>query len=483
MFILKVDIIEGDKMKTFLASIVLMSFGLLSDTFCQPAITTLIPDSVTSSSAVLRATCYPNGLPTEVHFHLDRKPLGICPIEKIYFLPQLIPGDTTPVEISYRVSGLFPNATYHCRAGARYADSVEYVHGDDVLFTTLIDSSTRGFAIPLSFKYGGASGTRWFGVHTLATYCIDAEFGECELPPLPPYPGDDCRFVDPRIVYSFCTGQGLYTDLRHYYSEAQVDTYKIKFQTPNSTVIFSWPNLSNYYKGSVRLVDLFGGLVVNTDMKAKTSDTISTALGELYIIAEGPANLLGANFAYLSNNKIMLNGLYNPNGVQAQGWFEWGLTNSYGNSTPKIDITGTTNVVTFSDSITNLLADTNYHYHAVIQDQNGTIYGIDQSFEVPATPTAAPGLTGFPSTFVLRQNYPNPFNPSTTIEFDLPTASLVTIKVYNILGQEIKTLLKEVQYAGRHSLSFDGTNLTTGVYFYRLTTGTYSSVRKMVLIR
>ncbi|MGD9487778.1 MAG: T9SS type A sorting domain-containing protein [Calditrichaceae bacterium] len=90
---------------------------------------------------------------------------------------------------------------------------------------------------------------------------------------------------------------------------------------------------------------------------------------------------------------------------------------------------------------------------------------------------------GIIKDFVLRQNYPNPFNPETTIEFELKSASGVELSVYNILGQKIATLLDKNMNAGLHKLQFDGKNLPSGLYFYRLKAGTQEFIRKMQLIK
>ncbi|NLI15741.1 MAG: T9SS type A sorting domain-containing protein [candidate division Zixibacteria bacterium] len=93
-----------------------------------------------------------------------------------------------------------------------------------------------------------------------------------------------------------------------------------------------------------------------------------------------------------------------------------------------------------------------------------------------------------PTEFVLEQNYPNPFNPVTQISFELPSAGLITIEVYNILGQSIKTLISEYKNAGRYSIIWDGTNeagqaVLSGVYFYRLTTKEQSITKRMMLLK
>ncbi len=88
-----------------------------------------------------------------------------------------------------------------------------------------------------------------------------------------------------------------------------------------------------------------------------------------------------------------------------------------------------------------------------------------------------------PDEFWLYNNYPNPFNPSTTIEFDLPKRSEVSLKVFNILGEEVATLVSDRLSAGSYSYEWDALNLASGVYLYRLQAGDYVETRKMVLMR
>jgi len=88
-----------------------------------------------------------------------------------------------------------------------------------------------------------------------------------------------------------------------------------------------------------------------------------------------------------------------------------------------------------------------------------------------------------PKVFALNQNYPNPFNPSTTIRFSLPKSESVTLKVYNILGEEIRTVVNSRLEAGDYTWAFDGSNLASGIYYYRIEAGEFQDVRKMVLIK
>ncbi|MEO8232415.1 MAG: T9SS type A sorting domain-containing protein, partial [Ignavibacteriota bacterium] len=101
------------------------------------------------------------------------------------------------------------------------------------------------------------------------------------------------------------------------------------------------------------------------------------------------------------------------------------------------------------------------------------------------------------SAFILEQNYPNPFNPSTTISFTIPNVTLslssraetrdegfqVQLQVYDILGNDISTLVNEEKPAGNYSINFDGQGLASGIYFYKLKVGIQESIKKMILLR
>ena len=89
-----------------------------------------------------------------------------------------------------------------------------------------------------------------------------------------------------------------------------------------------------------------------------------------------------------------------------------------------------------------------------------------------------------PSEYKLNQNYPNPFNPSTTISFDLPRNEFVTLKVYDVVGKEIATIVNKQLTAGSYSELFEApSNLTSGIYFYKLTAGSFSDTKKLVLVK
>ncbi len=90
---------------------------------------------------------------------------------------------------------------------------------------------------------------------------------------------------------------------------------------------------------------------------------------------------------------------------------------------------------------------------------------------------------GIPNSYTLYQNYPNPFNPSTKIKFELPKPESVKIEVYDIIGQKIQTLLNKPMQAGYHEVEFKRQNLPSGVYLYRIETGEWTNVKKMILMK
>jgi hypothetical protein len=92
-------------------------------------------------------------------------------------------------------------------------------------------------------------------------------------------------------------------------------------------------------------------------------------------------------------------------------------------------------------------------------------------------------ISSFPTEYSLEQNYPNPFNPKTVINFSIPVSGNVDLKVYNVLGKEVKVLTDRFYNTGRHQVEFDGSELSSGVYLYTISSGDYYKSRKMILIK
>ncbi len=127
------------------------------------------------------------------------------------------------------------------------------------------------------------------------------------------------------------------------------------------------------------------------------------------------------------------------------------------------------------------VTDGNYNYRLRLVDLSGTN---TYSNAITVTVSGVTGVNGsLPTEFALQQNYPNPFNPTTVISYQLPVASYVTLKVYDMLGQEVATLVNGTLDAGYKSAQFSATNLPSGIYTYRLTAGTYVEVKKMLMLK
>ncbi len=103
---------------------------------------------------------------------------------------------------------------------------------------------------------------------------------------------------------------------------------------------------------------------------------------------------------------------------------------------------------------------------------------------ITTTPTGIAGKSQtLPTEPFLAQNYPNPFNPTTTISYQLPAVSALTLNVYDVLGREVARLVNGVQSAGSHSINFDGSSFRSGVYFYRIQAGAYHDTKKLILVK
>jgi hypothetical protein len=151
---------------------------------------------------------------------------------------------------------------------------------------------------------------------------------------------------------------------------------------------------------------------------------------------------------------------------QTKGRYKWNYIGSYPLSADSTD------EIIISNGATNgsyVIADA----IRLISYDSSTVTSVQDDF----------GGNNLPKDFILEQNYPNPFNPNTKISWHSPVSSWQSLKVYDVLGNEIVTIVNEEKPAGSYEASFDGKNLSSGIYFYKLSTSNFSEVRKMILLR
>jgi hypothetical protein len=139
---------------------------------------------------------------------------------------------------------------------------------------------------------------------------------------------------------------------------------------------------------------------------------------------------------------------------------------------------------------TPALADTGYHLvRIMVSDGRGGADTTEWTLNVITSPTSVQQLSSLPTEFALHQNYPNPFNPTTVIRYQLPVgqdgilSNYVTLKIFNLLGQEVATLVNEVKQAGSYEVTWDASGMASGVYFYRLQVRDFVEAKKLILVR
>jgi hypothetical protein len=163
----------------------------------------------------------------------------------------------------------------------------------------------------------------------------------------------------------------------------------------------------------------------------------------------------------------------------------------YGKKADFSDAVTISNLQTTKVTVGNLDKATTYYWRAASKNSSGSsAYSSSGSFKTEGTTDVSNQV--IPNAFELSQNYPNPFNPSTVISYQLAVSSMVTLKIYDVLGREVTTLVNEFQNAGKHNSTFSisnlpagrqGSQLTSGIYFYTISAGNFAAVKKMILIK
>jgi hypothetical protein len=150
---------------------------------------------------------------------------------------------------------------------------------------------------------------------------------------------------------------------------------------------------------------------------------------------------------------------------------------------PGIDTTWSSNdsVSVFND-LTRLQSGQAYWWSIITRDEWNTTASPD-SFRIVRGSTTGAAEPDVPYTFSLSQNYPNPFNPTTVIRYEVPSASSVTLRLYNLLGQQVAELVNGTHVPGRYDATLDAAALPSGIYFYTLTAGTFTETKKLTVLK
>lgn len=323
------------------------------------------------------------------------------------------------------------------------------------------------------------------GLDQAATNCIDPGLGESDLPPFPPLGAFEVRFdLSPANI----CGQPLstYWDFRNApaFPFTGVIEHKLIWQLTTGATTFQI-GYTLPLEATMNIKDPFGGGLFNSGTLTGTGT---------YTV---PAAFIGLNAAIVTMSYTSVpveltsfTGIVQDNGVllnwttatelnnkgfeverssAAQSWEKIGFVSGNGSTTEPQAYSY------LDETVTN----GTFKYRLKQVDFSGTFeYSPEIEVDVDFTP----------SNFELSQNYPNPFNPSTTIQFQLPEASDVSIVIFDMLGQKVKSLFSENVQAGSYSVDWNGINdygikMSSGSYIYRMTAGDFVDTKEMILLK
>lgn len=235
------------------------------------------------------------------------------------------------------------------------------------------------------------------------------------------------------------------------------DIFTVKYDANGDVVWVRQAGSSNYDSGRSIKVDLSGNVYVIgvNSLSADFNGTVLNKSGAFLAKYDRDGNLTYSKNIFTVNNDIMVSeSNFSVN--------DFALVENKG-----ILVTGFFNETVHFDSLQVAGLGGNKIFVAKITD----------------SPTEVVYKDGVPSSIVLNQNYPNPFNPSTTISFNLPSRSFVSLKVFDLIGREVAAIISEYMQAGNYSRQWNASDLPSGIYFYRLQSGTFTETKKLILLK
>ena len=284
------------------------------------------------------------------------------------------------------------------------------------------------------------------------------------------------------VILAGTSGDGIFI------SKDDGSTWNQTSVTGAAIFAFTSDNNGNIYAGTNGNITGSGGVMLSTD---NGSSWTSTGLASINVqsLTLGLYNKLFAGSSYgkgifsstnqgktwsspaLSNNNILAM-IMNQSGTLFAGTDANGVYASIDNGTNWIQAS------------TNL---TDQYILSLAVDNNGILFAGTDANGVFRTGNVATSVkntgSNLPTSYTLYQNYPNPFNPSTIISYSIPKSSMVTIKVYDVLGREIETLVNEQKIPGNYNITFNAGKLASGVYLYRIQAGNFWETKKMMLLK
>jgi photosystem II stability/assembly factor-like uncharacterized protein len=215
------------------------------------------------------------------------------------------------------------------------------------------------------------------------------------------------------------------------------------------------------FNGFSSVTDNLGFAVGSSGLILRYDDTIYIPV-EL-VSFEGKANKNKIILEWITGSELNNNGFEIQRKFQNQSWESISFILGHGTTTEE-----------HSYSYTDFIDKPGIYFYRLKQ------VDFDGSFEHSSIIEV---YVNSPSRFILSQNYPNPFNSITNIAFQIPTDEFVSIKIYDVLGNEVKTLLEETKKAGYYTISLNANDLSSGIYFYKLSAGAYSATKKLILLK
>ena len=308
------------------------------------------------------------------------------------------------------------------------------------------------------------------------------------------------------VIYSQPTGLPYNVPSAPYTSNLLIDVAAIKIVNDDSIIVYKTKNDSAGTWGEEKIVDdtnecsnprfldinyavcltyeIRSGNYTNINFTNNWDSNIqSQSIRDS--IQGNLSDLQTSNFYIIIDKFKIAKRNYNINNIHAYRYFKNDSMYISTNKVPGIFYTGIPDTLIYTKVVNSGLA-TGY-----IQTDSGfvdivcedSIDGHIQLFGIGSSTIVEVKDNYKPNTFHLFQNYPNPFNPSTTIRYEIPKENNVTIKIFDVLGREVETLLNTYQKAGQHEMNWNAKNFSSGIYFYQIRAGEFVSTKKMLLIK